>query len=250
MFAFMSNIAECCVPCPTVQSVAIPGPQGSAGTAGNNGYNAFSIVQVANTSPAATGDTVTLVVDQCTWMVPGQNVYLFGIGIFSVVSTTGTPATVCTLNYLAYVGNTNFNVAIPIGSQISPAGTQPSTTGFAASGANSDITSLTGLTTPLTVAQGGTGEATLAALLTALPVQAGSNVLTLGVVTVSSANITANSIITVTLKTPGGTRTNFGGYELTSITPGTPGSFVITAIDTSAATLSACTDTVNWHIIL
>ena len=35
--------------------------------------------------------------------------------------------------------------------------------GAAASGANSDITSITGLTTPLTVAQGGTGAATLTA---------------------------------------------------------------------------------------
>src|SRR5258708_7815060 len=35
--------------------------------------------------------------------------------------------------------------------------------GLAKSGANSDITSLTGLTTPLTVAQGGIGVATLAA---------------------------------------------------------------------------------------
>jgi len=35
--------------------------------------------------------------------------------------------------------------------------------GAAASGANSDITSITGLTTPLTVAQGGTGVATLTA---------------------------------------------------------------------------------------
>ncbi len=38
-------------------------------------------------------------------------------------------------------------------------------TGFAASGANSDITSLTGLTTPLSVAQGGTGAATLTGIL-------------------------------------------------------------------------------------
>lgn len=38
-------------------------------------------------------------------------------------------------------------------------------TGLATSGANSDITSLTGLTTPLTVAQGGTGAATLTGIL-------------------------------------------------------------------------------------
>lgn len=38
-------------------------------------------------------------------------------------------------------------------------------TGLAASGANSDITSLTGLTTPLSVAQGGSGAATLTGIL-------------------------------------------------------------------------------------
>ena len=42
--------------------------------------------------------------------------------------------------------------------------------GAAASGANSDITSLTGLTTPLSIAQGGTGSATAAAARTALGV--------------------------------------------------------------------------------
>ena len=40
-----------------------------------------------------------------------------------------------------------------------------STLSAAASGANSDITSLSGLTTPLTVAQGGTGAATLTGVL-------------------------------------------------------------------------------------
>lgn len=44
------------------------------------------------------------------------------------------------------------------------------TIGAAASGANNDITSLAGLTTALSAAQGGTGATSLAALLTALPV--------------------------------------------------------------------------------
>lgn len=42
------------------------------------------------------------------------------------------------------------------------------TLGAAARGANGDITSITGLTTPLTVAQGGTGVASIASLLAAL----------------------------------------------------------------------------------
>ena len=48
-------------------------------------------------------------------------------------------------------------------SDVANATTSRTNLSAAASGANSDITSLTGLTTPLTVAQGGTGAATLTA---------------------------------------------------------------------------------------
>ena len=157
------------------------------------------------------------------------------------------------LTYLNYVENTNAGATIAIGSQISPGGSEPSVAGLAASGANTDITSLGGLTTPLSVAQGGTGVTTLPALLTALPVQAGSAVLVTGVKTVTSANITANSIIVTSLITPDTTsahRTAFANYKITSIVAGTPGSFTITAIDDTNATLDSCTDTVAWHVIL
>lgn len=57
----------------------------------------------------------------------------------------------------------------------------------AASGVNSDITELTGLTTPLSVAQGGTGQTTLAGFLTAL-----------GALGVDSSALTANGYIKFT----------------------------------------------------
>jgi len=51
------------------------------------------------------------------------------------------------------------------------------TTGVAASGANSDITSLTGLTTPLAHGQGGTGLATLGTANQVLAVNSGASAL-------------------------------------------------------------------------
>ena len=51
------------------------------------------------------------------------------------------------------------------------------TTGVAASGANSDITSLTGLTTPLAYGQGGTGLATLGTANQVLAVNSGASAL-------------------------------------------------------------------------
>lgn len=247
----MSAINPCCQPCPEVQSVSIPGVQGTPGAAGTNGLNSISIVQAPGFTVPTTvspNNTVSVTVDTNSWMVIGQFVFCFGAGTFQVTSLAGT--TVALLTYLPYVENTNAGNTIAAGAQISPGGSEPSVAGLATAGANSDITSLTGLTTPLSVAQGGTGEITLAALLTALPVQAGSAVLVTGTKTVSSANITVNSIVVTSLATPGGTRTDFSGYKITTLTPGTPGSFIITAIDSTGATLALCTDTVNWHVIL
>lgn len=51
------------------------------------------------------------------------------------------------------------------GTQVQELQSGDTLTGQAASGANSDITSLTGLTTPLSVAQGGSGAATLTGLV-------------------------------------------------------------------------------------
>ena len=72
-----------------------------------------------------------------------------------------------------------------------------------------------------------------------------------GVKAVTGVNITASSLIYTSLVTPGGTRTNFGGYKITSIVLGLggTGSFTITAIDTSASTLGSCTDVLNYLIV-
>jgi hypothetical protein len=122
--------------------------------------------------------------------------------------------------------------------------------GAAASGANSDITSLSALSTPLSLLQGGTGVASVAAILALLTIKSGTATLASGTFTVSTQTVSSTtSIILVTLKTPAGTRTGFAGYSVSSIVTGSPGQFVITAINDSAATLSSCTDVVTYHII-
>ena len=121
--------------------------------------------------------------------------------------------------------------------------------GAAASGANADITSLASLSTPLSIAQGGTSGNSVANALNALTIQSGQCTLSSGVFTVSTKTITANSIVVTALDSPSGTRTSFAGYKITALTPGVPGSFVITAISDAAATLSSCADVVNYIII-
>lgn len=65
-------------------------------------------------------------------------------------------------------GGTGAAEEISVGAGLSLAAGVLATTGLATSGANSNITSLTGLTTPLSVAQGGTGGATQAGARTGL----------------------------------------------------------------------------------
>jgi hypothetical protein len=86
------------------------------------------------------------------------------------VTLAGTPDYITisgqTITRGAIVLTTDVSGILPIangGTNASSAGAALTALGAAASGANSDITSITGLTTDLTVAQGGTGAGTFAA---------------------------------------------------------------------------------------
>lgn len=93
-------------------------------------------------------------------------------------------------------------------------------------------------------------EAIMQAAVDAVQQQAdqfGTAVLVAGVVTVATANIRATSEVQVTVKTPGGTMgTN---HKITALTPGSPGSFVITAVDIVGVTVVADTSTVTWQVL-
>jgi hypothetical protein len=83
--------------------------------------------------------SVTIAVANNSWAQAGQNIFIAGAGTFSVTSKGGT--TSVTLVYLNYDSNTASANTIPSGSGVAPGGFQP--------------------TTPLAIASGGTGEATV-----------------------------------------------------------------------------------------
>ncbi|HEU4344051.1 MAG TPA: hypothetical protein VFU31_21055 [Candidatus Binatia bacterium] len=155
--------ANCCSPCPESEVINTPGLEGDPGTDGtdgSNGANAYTFTTADFLMPAASG-LETIQVVSTDWMVVGQPIFIQVAGFMRVNS-------IIDVNNVE-VENVNFenNAAggtnIPSGSGVSPGGEQPDVSGFAQSGANTDITSLGGLTTPLSVAQGGTGGATAAA---------------------------------------------------------------------------------------
>lgn len=176
------NSTDCNCACPTPVTTEVPGAQGL------QGVNAFTTTTANFVVPAQLA-TVAISVDDGTWAVVGQNIFVEGAGYFEV---TASSAASITATYLDYVFNTYTGATIVSGAKISPAGTQAAITdplpvanggtgattdanaraalSAAKSGANSDITSLTALSTPLSVAQGGTGGATKAAAIASLGV--------------------------------------------------------------------------------
>jgi hypothetical protein len=126
--------------------------------------------------------------------------------------------------------------------------------GAAASGANSDITSITGLTTALTVAQGGTGSATLTAnnvLLgngtsapqTVAPGTAGNVLTSNGTTWTSSAGSTGTVTSVATGNgLSGGTITTSGTLTLAAPSFNSVGSYVLGWMGSVPADLSAGTN--------
>lgn len=142
----MSAPAGCCTPCQSIEVTNVPGTEGATGPAGANGTNggsSFTLLDGALTLPAV-GAAVTSGggVDDNSWMVIGE-VVVSGdgtdFGTFRVTSKTGT--TQVGLTFLGAPGDSSPGAIIADDSIISPGGAPQST--------------------PLTVATGGTGAATL-----------------------------------------------------------------------------------------
>jgi hypothetical protein len=126
----------------------------------------------------------------------------------------GTTAQVA--SYLPSVGEPVYNITLKkfsIGDGVTLGGVDPAAS-KAESGANTDITSLGGLTTVLTIAQGGTGNATgLAATATALATT--RSISTTGDATWTvNFNGTANATATITLANSG---VGAGSYDKVTV---------------------------------
>jgi len=157
----MNGLLDCCSPCcATVVNVQIPGPEGASGTngaAGTNGGNSYTI-STANFVVPAVGANVTVSVADSSWMVVGEKVVVQGPATFQVISLPTVNSAV--LKFMGYVDDVAVGTTIVAGAAVGPSGSQPSVSGFATidgAGNNSDIHQLTGLTTALSITQGGTG---------------------------------------------------------------------------------------------
>ena len=269
--------------CAVVEAVNVPGISGA------NGKSAYALTTNTFQTPPDNNQTTDFIpVDTVAFFFVGQTVGVVdtgaggGIGYWTV-ATIDPVNLLITLTYgplSTFPGNTVYATFIHTGTQIFPVvpvslptfpisiangGTGQSTAplargalGAAALGVNSDITQLTGITTPITIGEGGTGAATVSGALTNLgmpqqilvPATSSTVVLSGGTKSITGITITANSIILVSLVAPGGTRTSWAGYKVTSISTGVgTGSFVITAIADTGSTLGSCTDTVNYIVI-
>ncbi len=79
--------------------------------------------------------------------------------------------------------------------------------------------------------------------------QQGSTALVLGTKTINTLTITGDSQVFLTRKAQGGTVTDTIEYEATTVTPGTPGSFVINAAEAAGTVNTDDTSTIAYLVV-
>lgn len=113
---------------------------------GLSGVDATTVTTTSTFDVPIIGVDVSITVQNSSWMVIGQIIFVEGAGAFQVVSKADTSEVTAT--YLDYNGNTHAGDTIAVGAAVSPSGTQPST--------------------PISIANGGTGATTVAGAQVAL----------------------------------------------------------------------------------
>jgi hypothetical protein len=111
------------------------------------------------------------------------------------------------------------------------------------SGGNGGTTRMT-----INARSAGVSRRAATATLTAGVAAFGTVALTAGTATVSSDYVAATDIIRVNMLTPGGTSLSVS-YGPGTITPGTPGTFVVRGLTAAGAVNTLDTSTVTWEII-
>jgi len=117
-----TSAADCCAPCESPLTVAVPGPAGAAGAAGaagTNGVSAFTVSTAGFVMPAGAA-TVNVAVANSSWASVGQVVYVKNAGYFTVDAIPD--ATHLTLKNLAYAGNAAPAAIIGTAQTVSPGG--------------------------------------------------------------------------------------------------------------------------------
>jgi hypothetical protein len=152
----------------STRNLIIPKTTGTASAAFEKPYIIQNDCADSITVKTSTGTGVTVPAGKTMW------VYADGTNVVDVVTA---------LSSLSVAGTLTLSTALPIasgGTGANTAAAARTALGTAASGANSDITSLAGLTTALSIAQGGTGANTAATARTSLgATTVGGNVFTL-----------------------------------------------------------------------
>lgn len=115
------------------------GSDGAAGAAGSDGVDAFTVLTAGFTMPAISA-TVSASVENNSWAVIGQVLYVQNAGYMELVGKTGS--TGMTLENLGTTGNTTAGNPVANGGTVTPGGV-PGTNGAAGSNGTNGVNSYT-----------------------------------------------------------------------------------------------------------
>lgn len=117
-----TSCTPCCV---ETETVNVPGTEGTPGSDGVDGVNAYTTTTSDFTVPAI-GANVTIFVEDSSWMVVGQPIFVEGPATFTV--STIVNATQITATFLGQTGDVSPGATISAGAGVSPGGIQGSFT--------------------------------------------------------------------------------------------------------------------------